>query len=207
MLEVQFYLCYPLLLWLCRKIGFHGPLFILLAVECICAIWPTRIPDLIFAHYFEWFLGMYMAERLANQRPVNVARPIVPALILLTGFSVFHAPMLPFKWLFASLASPALLANSLPDKEASILSNRRLVAMGIFSYSLYLVHIPILDLFWNGTQIVRKSWPALPIQTAMLGILFAFMVGYVFFLLFEKPYLLEKKRVPKLSPTAAEQAW
>lgn len=207
LLEAQFYLCYPLLLLLCRKIGFKWPLFVLLVAECIFAIWPTRVPDLIFAHYFEWFLGMYMVEQLANKRPVKVPALVVPVLVLLTGFSVFHVSTMPFKWVFAGVASAALLSNCLPDRENSMLSSGGLVAIGIFSYSLYLVHVPILDLFWDGTQIVRKSWPTLPIQTAMLGIVCAFIVGYFFFLFFEKPYLSEKKKVPKLSPSASEQAW
>jgi peptidoglycan/LPS O-acetylase OafA/YrhL len=207
LLEVQFYLCYPLLLWICRKIGFKWPLFILLVAECIFAVWPTKIPDLIFLHYFEWVLGMYMVERLANQRPLKIPFLAFPLLVLLTGVSVFHPATVPFKWLFAALASAALIANCVPDRENSILSNKWLVAIGVFSYSLYLVHIPVLDVFWNGTQIARKSLPALPVQVATLGIVFAFVVGYLFFLLFERPYLGETQKAQKLAPGLKEQAW
>jgi peptidoglycan/LPS O-acetylase OafA/YrhL len=171
------------------------------------AIWPTRIPDFIFAHYFEWFLGMYMVERLANHQPVNIPFLAFLVLVLLTGISIFNPHTILFTSLFAGLASAALLANCVPDRDNSILSNKGLVVIGVFSYSLYLVHIPILDLFWNGTQIVRESWPVLPSQTAMLGIVFAFVVGYFFFLLFEQPYLGEVQKAKKLSPGLKEQAW
>lgn len=205
LLEVQFYLCYPFLLRVCRKIGFNWPLFVLLIAECVLAIWPTRIQFFILGRYFEWFLGMYLVERLANDRPVRVPRPVVLLLIVVTGLSVFHPATWPFKWLLASLASAAVLINCLPDQDKSILSNRRFIFVGLFSYSLYLVHIPILDLFWNGTQIARKSWPAIPVQTAMLGVLFSFVVGYFFFIYFEKPYL-EKKASTHLGTRVIQQA-
>ena len=207
LLEVQFYLCYPMLLWVCRRIGFNAPLITLFLAEFVFSFWPTKIPVFILTHYFEWFLGMYLVERLAIQKPVKLPSLTTPLSLLAAICCVFYPLLAPLKWIFAGLASVGLIANCIPGKEESILASEWLVAIGVFSYSLYLFHVPVLDLFWDGTEIARKYVPRLPIQTALLGILCAFAVGYVCFLAFERPYLGAKKKQGNLPAGARERAW
>jgi len=194
LLEVQFYVCYPMLLRVCRRIGFTAPLFILLLAECIFSFWPTGIPVFILAHYFEWFLGMYLVERLANNNPVKLPPLAAPIFFLFAVWSVFHPFVASMEWIFAACGSAALIANCVPEKRDSVLESRWLVTVGLFSYSLYLVHIPVLDLFWNGTKIAQKFVPRIPMQIALLGVLFAFAVGYFFFIAFERPYFFEREK-------------
>jgi peptidoglycan/LPS O-acetylase OafA/YrhL len=76
---------------------------------------------------------------------------------------------------------------SLPRR---ILCFKPLVAVGIFSYSIYLVHAPIIQGLWLlSTKVLHLSFfPSLGI---MLGIGLPAIVGfaYAFHLVFEKPFL------------------
>jgi len=79
--ELQFYVLYPLLLKLVRKTGFAPVGVVLLVGELAFALIPT--PDVLapldphfkyffLRRYFDWFLGMWLAERLAAGNPLSV---------------------------------------------------------------------------------------------------------------------------------------
>lgn len=68
---------------------------------------------------------------------------------------------------------------------------RWLGSVGVFSYSLYLVHVPILMHLSNGARRVRADGPFLLLVVAVMG-LAAVGGGYLFYLLGERP--LERLR-------------
>ena len=82
-----------------------------------------------------------------------------------------------------------------------LLSARPLVAIGTFSYSLYLVHHPVLQL---ASGVVRHlhldSVPSFMLFVTVGGG-GAVAVAYTFFLAFERPFLVHRK-----NETAAEVA-
>ena len=75
------------------------------------------------------------------------------------------------------------------SKFLKVLSFRPLVWIGAFSYSLYLVHMPILSAFalllrhFHATRLVSYS------VTLLIGVPFIIAFSYGFYLLFEKPFL------------------
>lgn len=88
--------------------------------------------------------------------------------------------------LLVSVANPRSLS-------ARILGAGPLVKIGIFSYSLYLMHFPIVQLVWQ--EFVRYMTFNPVHQFALLvvfGSLAALGVGYLFFWCFERPLLRKK---------------
>jgi peptidoglycan/LPS O-acetylase OafA/YrhL len=77
-----------------------------------------------------------------------------------------------------------------------VLSTRSLSFMGTFAYSIYLVHAPLLQVFWNATHgwFAGKS-PLLELGlTYAVGVPLIVAVAYGFFLVCERPFLFSKKR-------------
>jgi len=65
----------------------------------------------------------------------------------------------------------------------SILSFRPLTAIGFFSYSVYLMHYPIVALVLDHTMKYLRYWPL----GIVLGVTIGLVTGYVFHRLIERP--------------------
>jgi peptidoglycan/LPS O-acetylase OafA/YrhL len=192
--EVQFYLFYPVLLWICRKYGFVVPLIVLFGIEIALAAKPVPIPLFFLGRYYEWFVGMYLAERIASRRPIKIPVFAFPVLLGLSVACVFHSFSWTYRDVLASTAFAALLATCLKHESSwTLLSQPKLVFVGIFSYSLYLIHIPTIDLFWISIGVVHKYVPSVPQWIAFLSIPASYLLAYVFYLWFEKPFLRANK--------------
>jgi len=92
-----------------------------------------------------------------------------------------------------------ILIGSRPNAIVNrLLSSRYLVHLGIYSYSVYLIHLPLVILlggyaiahFSNNGQVLFILLFAVPL---MLGL------GYLFHLLFEKPFMTAP-RSPEVAP-------
>ncbi len=98
------------------------------------------------------------------------------------------------------------------------LSSPRVVALGVFSYSLYLIHEPILRLLAVRLHSVVENGVFLLILEAGIGVPLVIGVAYGFYLLFEKPFkpapsmvprapaLTEPVQEPPSGPTVADPA-
>ena len=157
--EVQFYLVYPLLLKLCRRCGFGPIAGLLLIVELLFALVPS--PDALdgvkphfewffLRRYFEWFLGMLLAEKLAAGQALSLRTTGSAAI---AGFAAGIAGTLhPVLWAIHELAFAVgsfgvvgfLIAR--PARESESVPVRIFGRFGDFSYSLYLVHMPVMRL-------------------------------------------------------------
>jgi peptidoglycan/LPS O-acetylase OafA/YrhL len=79
---------------------------------------------------------------------------------------------------------------------------RPLVFMGIFSYSIYLVHAPILQVLYVHVMPVLKLTPIYAtVVLIIIGTVTIVSFAYLFFLAFEKPFL-SKKRKESITQTA-----
>lgn len=222
--EVQFYLLYPWLLKLVRRVGFGPVAGVLLAAEVAFALLP--VPEalkpvekhfewLFLRRYFEWFLGMWLAERWASGRAVSkAAGGWVAVGGAVVGVACSHFPPLwPIHELFLAVAScgaVAYLIAPAPEPAAASLRGRvgRAFAwLGDSSYSLYLIHMPLMRLV-NAAVVqlpdaVRDAW-GYPIF-GMLCVVTVLPVAWLWYHLFEKPYLPKPTGGPKphLVPAAA----
>ena len=180
--EVQYYLFVPLIFWLSRK---HKSVLWLLTLGSLafCFALLSFSPKTSFfmmpARFWEFGLGM-LAARHALPSPRGPAAlaatlgiaacmfiPVIPeALSPITGHPGAAA------LLAASLTATTLLLG-MPNHWFQSLPGRVLTAIGDRSYTLYLVHFPIIILwfygpFW-GTRYGAGAWQDTAILIAIMG--------------------------------------
>jgi len=150
--EAQFYALYPLLLRFRRHLT--TVLWISLAVRIGIGVW-ARITHLTLNDdpalywmlprlYFEWILGMYVAECVLAGR--------APKLHLLAGWIAFGVAYLTHErgWLdlitvpAIALATAVWIVHAIERPEASRF-DKLLAPLGVISYSVYLWHQPIVN--------------------------------------------------------------
>lgn len=211
--EVQFYLLYPLLLKVVRRVGFGPVALVLLGCELAFALLP--VPDALkplaphfewffLRRYFEWFLGMWLAERVASGRllPRSVGVLIAVGGVAL-GVVGSHTPALwPVHELFLAVASFGVVAVAVALRtEAEPGRVRRLlVRLGDCSYSLYLIHMPMMRLIYAAADRVAGEAAGWVFDVASVVLVPA--TAWVWYRLFEKPFLPKSPDAPK--PTPAE---
>ncbi|WP_438393919.1 acyltransferase family protein [Caballeronia sp. DA-9] len=181
-LEVQFYLVYPLLIALRRRIGMKAVLVSVGIVNVASALVFERHEIVLFASYwFSWTLGAWIAEAKAAPNASRSASgswklQVAAVVVALLGCAAFQiGQYLAFQlwavafalYLYQVLDKP--MRNSLPVKGFSWL--------GEFSFSLYVVHIPIL--VFLGSLLFRSAlqteiWPSFVFMLAPVAVAFGF---------------------------------
>jgi peptidoglycan/LPS O-acetylase OafA/YrhL len=221
--ECHIYLLFPLLVLSWRRAGavatfawaslLSGGLYVLL----------LRYPQyrVITPQYVILFLlGMLGAAIYASPRWAELKRMPwgVLAAVLIPGMMAVHhfaPPRLVDRYLgvedvFVGLGAMALiLAASRPGPLASALSVRPLVLVGKLSYSLYLIHIPILETLARSMMgRYDLSQTSGVVKVLGVGALCAVATGgaYLFYLAFERPFVRRLSAGRKAAIRGAEVA-
>ena len=84
-----------------------------------------------------------------------------------------------------------------------LLERRPLVGLGRFSYSLYLIHAPLLALFYLLARALNLSPVAFQCFILVIAVPMTVAASYLFFLVFERPFL-SPRTIP--APVAAPSA-
>lgn len=224
-LEFQLYILFPLLVEAYRR---FNPRVVLLTVLVFCTAYRVFLlrgqflhdgnnayvlAYSVFGRCFEFALGMFTAWLLARWHregssplrwPDGCLVAVIIPLALLDGSHGHFQALTDSMWglLFAAL----LLAGSRHKKVLHrVLSSRVLVSLGIFSYSVYLVHLPLV--IWLGNYGIahfsntgRVLFMLLVVAPSML------VLGYLFHLLFEKPFMsAPRKAVPMLAVSPGQK--
>lgn len=200
-LEAQLYLLFPALIWCTRNLGKLVTIALGLSVTYAVV---TRIPDA--NRFYVWFIPLFAAGIAASQAAYRPNRhigtlPGLGLLIAVLGLSLGvlalsfteQQPLqdLPFGFGIAGLLYALTVGGSLEANK--VLSNRALVAIGAFSYSLYLMHHPIEQVIY----VYRPVFLTDPVVT--LGYLFVvglpciLLLTWVFYLIFERPFIRTAK--------------
>ncbi|WP_018434543.1 acyltransferase family protein [Paraburkholderia atlantica] len=201
-LEVQFYAIYPLLFALRRRIGMNA-LLALVAVINVASAYGLERHDLQFftSYWFSWTLGAWIADvraRSAREARASALLYVLAAVLIAAGCAAFHFGQYgAFQiWAlgFACYLYKALDARHVPRREtggvrALLRSGSDAVArllshVGDFSFSLYLIHLPIFVLLsaWLFRSSLQMSiWPSFGYM------LVAVPAAYVFYRLVEMP--------------------
>ena len=207
-LEFQLYILFPALVEAYRRFNARG---VLLAALLFCTAYRFFLvrghwmPDdrygyvlaySLFGRGFEFALGMFMALWVARRHaerksPARWADALLLGLIvplaILDGRHGHFQTLTDSMWglLFAAL----LLAGSRSGTWVNrALSHRLLVWLGLFSYSVYLIHLPLvialgeygMGRFSNTGRVLFMLFLVAPL---VLGL------GYLFHLLFERPFM------------------
>ena len=200
-IEVQFYAIYPLLFALRRRIGLNATLIAVALINLVSAFTLERHDVIVFpSFWFSWMLGVWIAEiRLRNPHARIPYGNALAALFLAAGCAAFHFGQYGAFQLWAA-AFACWLVNALGRPSAGGGPIAHLFArIGDFSYSLYLIHLP---LFVLGASLLFRSslqsaiWPSFEFTLAVLP------VAWVFYQLFERPALRAAQRLRK-RPAAA----
>lgn len=205
-IEAQLYLLFPWLILVMQK---RSPILLLVL---------TALPSLLIAAYvpgaakmYSWFAILFVAGMMAahyahRPDPVKGLKPVY-------GFGIFWAGFLATFYMVyqqavagKSLDSSTLIASDLTCGFATaaflysatispgglaqrVLSAKWLVRVGVASYSLYLIHHPLLQLLYVN----RPSWASSPELETVFLVLFALPVIVLFSLgfswIFEKPFV------------------
>lgn len=137
------------------------------------------------------------AQKEVPRRLVSTARYGFVASLALILCVTPTTPNHPFDYrciVPAGIASFFLLLLALHDPGVTrIFSYRPLAFVGTFSYSLYLIHLPIIHLVYSVTK--HYKWPAWEQFCFYQGAVFSacILLGYLFYLFAEKPYLNRKR--------------
>jgi peptidoglycan/LPS O-acetylase OafA/YrhL len=208
--EWQIYFLFPLFVLLWRRIG--G--LVVLGVAAVYGIAPMYLPITVlpFSHtHFVLLFALGMAGAMINFAEAGLEarlRTALPwGLLALLGLLVFTAMHvgsqlglpLPDGWMPEIVVGAAVMAlvvhctrsqlDGRPSAVERALSHRALVSIGAFSYSLYLVHLPILALLALLARTMAIPTTAAYLLVFAAGLPLSLVVSYAFHLAFERPFL------------------
>jgi len=214
-MEVHLYLAYPILFLLSQRLGPAKTLAFTLAISAgylladalfhLDQLFPYRFQrgPVFLPYWFTWTTGFYLAEIHSGRAPdlAKIPRRLLLLTGLLGGISCTLARLDVAADLFWALVLAALLRWSLQPSGLrfwSGWSGTALAAVGVFSYSLYAIHGPILQLTY---QLLRPSsaekfptlWPALG------AVIFTLACAWLFYQLVER-WSLRPTRAALLKP-------
>lgn len=220
--EWRWYFILPVLIWLWHKIGAVGVLLFTIPISlfAIFVYMPSHQEHLkFFVGHIPIFIPLFaigictasLVSQAQNSWQRNLVR-FAPVGIVLSALTVWiYTPIWQTGFppvgavlrlvTFGPLCFFAVLAATHEGPVKRWLSWRPLVGVGTFSYSLYLIHEPLISL--AAIMILPKHWPNIVQFSCQVLILPALMIGlaYLFFLAFEKPFL----RRPVKKAIEAEQ--
>lgn len=179
--EFQLYLLYPVIFWLGSKRGWRHALWWCVVVEVsLRALVSLMITWLVaanaefealrglayapFSFMLSWGIGAAIAEAHRRGEPLPLARHSWLAWAGIAVLSTFVRPVENFSFLFYSLSTAAFLSRSLlgerliPQFVGSGLVTRHLRFVGVTSYSLYLLHQPLLETVKPAVRRLAPTW-------------------------------------------------
>lgn len=209
--EWRWYFVLPILIWLWRRIGGAGVLLCLIPVSLmsIFGLMPSHQEKLKFLvtplpTFMPLFgLGIWAASLAAGQEKQTWERQIIRlapigviiTLLIVAAFAPMNTPPFDSKWFLLRLTTWGpfcfflVLATTQEGHTRRIFSWRPLVWAGTFSYSLYLIHQPFLQM--AAALILPRHWSVGLVLLLQIVVLPTILVGfgYLFFLVAEKPFL------------------
>lgn len=212
--ELRWYLLLPLLLLLHRRtksLGLMGVAVLVSVIYALAAKPGTQATNLIstLPLYLPLFVaGIWIAEMVAVGRPTRLELVLIRYARWGAVFSCvliwLVTPPMPASDIRYDrvvpgglLASFLLLLTLYDPALRRVLSWRPLVSIGLFSYSLYLIHQPMVEIAY--AIVGPRGWPAYAEILFFQGAVPTGCValGYLFYRVAEKPFL---RRSPQRDP-------
>jgi peptidoglycan/LPS O-acetylase OafA/YrhL len=182
--EEQFYIVWPLLLWLAFRR--HWPLWVVLATLFVasfvaCVLTTATRPDMAFylphTRFWELLAGAGLALASLRHRTLDGAPAeacsLTGLIMVCTGFAVLtHAHAFPGAWALLPVGGAALMIAGGPGTWIGrhVLGNPMMVFIGLISYPLYLWHWPalvLLRLATPGEPSAGQLWMTIALSVAL----------------------------------------
>jgi peptidoglycan/LPS O-acetylase OafA/YrhL len=186
-LEVQFYAIYPLLFALRRRVNMSAVLAVVAVVNVVSAYVLERHDVQFFTSYwFSWALGAWIADAKARATPearASVWLYVLAAVFIVLGCVAFNFGQYG-AFQFWAVGFAFYLYKALERRNADTPGVRFLSRFGDFSFSLYLIHLPIFVLL---SSVLFRSALQMSIWPSFGYMLVAVPVAYGFYRLVELP--------------------
>jgi peptidoglycan/LPS O-acetylase OafA/YrhL len=225
-IEWQIYFVFPVLIWMARRIGPWRMLAITTSLVIAAQVLGQNVTGAhkildLTPQFLALFAMGLVAGRAAALNRDPARRPKLVAALLAVGVIGFLA-VLAFAapaWVVGQyfgigLAAGAIIAWALFaiargdfPRVRSVLEHRPLPFLGSFSYSTYLLHIPVLAMVQYGiVDNLASSAVMRFVLLLAIGLPAVFFVTYGFHLLFERPFIRNRSlgavmRSVRRSPT------
>jgi peptidoglycan/LPS O-acetylase OafA/YrhL len=154
------------------------------------------------AYWFSWSIGACAADAFLKSQPMPFARWSVPLLGLLVLTSYFVRPFSSFFFLFSALLAVTViskyLSGSRPNIQVPQFCLRHLQKAGAYSYSIYLLHQPLLTMilylpaFYFPAAVIH---PILKLSICLASWGFIMLLGWLWYRAIEMPGIALGKRV------------
>jgi peptidoglycan/LPS O-acetylase OafA/YrhL len=192
-----------------RSLNFHGSLFVLLVLVCIFLNWtafglgPDTAPwSYLFMCYSGWMLALYRTPLTAAY--TRLSPSVLYLLITLAVIICITTPHFGNNFELFTLGTTFLLgviAFDAAPKLFSFLDSKGLISLGNYSYSFYLLNGLCLYFvskavfsYFSPEVLTAHVWVATILLWAA-SVCVGIPVSFVSFHLFEKPFILKRRKV------------
>lgn len=214
--EIQLYLLYPVLLLITKIRGWRWGLWLCFLMEGVVNTW-TAVSEIIqapplpvwftfapFSLWFSWAVGARLADCYLERKESWLARmPFWPWLFLALSSGWFK-PLDAFKFMLWAILAAVVVERFMtqrwrvPEKGVGGMTWKHLAALGIVSYSFYLLHQPFVGLTWGLVAKLFSDPQVHPLTRAGLGLFWypvLFWFSFLSYRFLEKPSILIGKQI------------
>lgn len=217
-IEAQLYLLYPVLLVLVAKLGWRRTMVILAGCELLIRGMDGIIKtagaadtvggqiSFLFAIsplgcWFSWALGAFIADAFLKNQPLPFVKTSPVLWLALAIISYFVKPLDSFLFLLFAVTT-AVVASKFLSGACEIRVPAFLLGIlrkaGLWSYSIYLLHQPLIGVFFFAIIVfLPGEHYSYPIRLLLVGVTWLAVIpfGILWHELFERPSIALGKRI------------
>ena len=211
-IEMQLYVLYPLILSFASRQGWGRAVAATALIEIglralmaygwstgvnLVPFWLTTSPLL---YLMSWSLGAWVADAYVGQRPLPLQSHSVIGWGLLSVASMFFLPTAPFMFLLISVTAATAISKALHSSATAITPFPKAIGfVGLASYSVYLLHQPILLVAISASHSLGMTSNVHPLFDVALCLLVFFPIltlSYITYNYIEVPFARLGRGVP-----------
>jgi peptidoglycan/LPS O-acetylase OafA/YrhL len=187
--------------------GFQSPRFIFEIASFVH--WFAVSP---LGYWFSWSLGAFIADAFLEGQRLPLAKSPIILWATLVAMSYFVRPMSPFFFVLVAVLTATIisktLSGTLPKVRVPGFCLKHLRKTGLWSYSIYLLHQPLVAIFLLSFATffpATKDYPLLRFSFCMVSWFVIMSLGGVWYRLFELPsialgkLLIKKQKSPVIA--------